>query len=352
MKPYGNGLSRRIFFLILVFTLMIACSIDQREQNGAPATNDDRIQVDRLKSDLRPLDLARRYRPTAAIENYFDYYGLTFSNVDHWFGSFQSGRERLAAHVFVPSAPAGTIFVLHGYLDHSGTARHLIAACLQRHFAVAVFDLPGHGLSTGPQAAIGDFSAYATALQDFLEAYGRDLPLPFHLIGHSTGCAIAYEYMQHVAPIPFDKVVFLAPLVRNAGWHWSVIGYRLAKPFVDTLPRKRRDNSTDPAFLSFIANDPLQGRRLSIQFLEALYAWNQRIQDDDVLAQPVLIIQGTDDAIVDWPYNLKFFGKKLRHLHVVMIEGGKHQLANESAAIRAKVLGAIFADLTPGASTE
>ena len=246
----------------------------------------------------------------------------------------------------------GTIFVLHGYLDHSGTAHHLIAACLERHLAVAIYDLPGHGLSSGPKAAIGDFSAYVTILQDFLTGYGHDLPQPFHLIGHSTGCAIAYEYMHHAAPIPFQEIVFLAPLVRNTGWRWSVIGYRLAKPFVNSLPRKHRDNSSDPEFLAFIENDPLQGRRLSIRFLDALYAWNQRIQGYDVLAKPVLIVQGTDDAIVDCEYNIRFLEQKLRHPKVVMIDGAKHQLANESPRIKEQVFSVVFNYLAAGETAD
>jgi alpha-beta hydrolase superfamily lysophospholipase len=140
--------------------------------------------------------------------------------------------------------------------------------------------------------------------------------------------------------------------VRNAGWRWSVIGYRLAKPFVDSLPRKHRDNSSDPEFLAFIETDPLQQRRLSIRFLDALYAWNQRIQDYDVLAKPVLIIQGTDDAIVDWQYNLNFYEQKLSNLRVVMIDGGKHQLANESPRIRERVFSVIFDDLAAGQTAD
>ena len=351
-KRYDHALSGAAWISIAISLLVAGCKVDHRSGNPSSDPHGARPQIDLITKEMRPLDLASPFHPGSAIAAYFTYYGITFDDVRHWFGSFPSGDEMLAAHVLMPPNPNGTVFLLHGYLDHSATEKHLVAACLQRHYAVALFDLPGHGLSTGENAAIDDFADYVSILTEFLTDYHQALPRPFHLIGHSTGAAIAYEYLYHTPSSRFEKVVFLAPLVRNAGWRWSVFGYRLAKPFVDSLPRKHRDNSSDPDFLAFIENDPLQRRRLSIRFLDALYAWNQRIQDYEVLDRPVLIIQGTEDAIVDWQYNLAFFEKKLRHRRVVMIEGARHQLANESPSLRERVFEAIFDDLAAGRTAD
>ena len=324
---------------IILSTLVIGSSMNP---HVATAGSDRRLQLDRIKREMHPLDLSRPYHPTDAIAHYFAYYGLAFEGAHHWFGTFDAGDQTLAAHLFIPEMPRGTCFLLHGYLDHSGTFKNVIAACLQENFAVAIYDLPGHGLSTGERAAIGDFSEYVTTFQDFIAIGADHLPPPFHLIGHSMGCAIAYEYMVHTNPIPFEEIVFLAPLVRNAGWRWSVWGYRLAKPFVDSLPRMHRNTSSDPAFLAFIQQDPLQGQRLPIRFLDALYAWNRRIQEYESLAKPVLIVQGTDDAIVDWEYNIGFLKKNIRGTRVVLIQKGKHQLANEHLSLRQRIFQTIF----------
>ena len=328
-----------ILAVTLLCARIIGCSM---HHNEATAGSDRPIPIERIKGDMRPLDISRPYPPTDAITQYFAYYGLTFEGARHCFGTFDSGGRTLAAHIFIPEKPRGTFFLLHGYLDHSGTFKNMIAACLQRNFAVAIYDLPGHGLSTGESAAIDDFAEYTVTLQDFIGGFANRLPPPFHLIGHSLGAAIAYEYLYHADPIPFEKIVFLAPLVRSAGWRWSVVGYHLAKPFVDALPRMHRNNSSDPAFLAFIQQDPLQGHRLPIRFLDALYAWNQRIQDYDVLAKPVLIVQGTDDAIVDWEYNIGFLEENIRGSRVVLIEKGKHQLANEHLSMRQQLFQTIF----------
>jgi alpha-beta hydrolase superfamily lysophospholipase len=103
--------------------------------------------------------------------------------------------------------------------------KNLIRTCLGQGFAVTVYDLPGHGLSTGERFSINDFSEYVDVLNDFIKLCQHELPEPFHLIGHSTGSAIAYEYMNAAQNMIFDKVIFLAPLVHNA--HWNI-----SKPFI------------------------------------------------------------------------------------------------------------------------
>ncbi len=63
--------------------------------------------------------------------------------------------------------PRGTIFLLHGYNDHTGILKNLICFCLNQNYSVAVYDLPGLGLSSGEQGAIKDFSEYADILKTF-----------------------------------------------------------------------------------------------------------------------------------------------------------------------------------------
>jgi alpha-beta hydrolase superfamily lysophospholipase len=301
------------------------------------------IDVERIEKEMPPLDLSKTPVEPPSIANYFEYYGINFSGVRHFFGHFPSLSRRINAHVFIPQHPEkGTLFLLHGYLDHSGTLQPLIEAALSRGFAVATYDLPGHGLSTGERAAIDDFSHYVKTLEDFVALSSPFLPRPYFLSGHSTGCAITFEYLQQKKETIFEKVVFLAPLVRNAHWHLSKLGVAVGRLFRKTLPRKQRDNSSDPQFLAFVRNDPLQGRQLSIKFMDALHAWEKRIQHYPPITGSVLLIQGTDDAIVDWRYNLAFLRERIKGITVELIDDAKHQLVNESKIIRHQVFDTIF----------
>jgi hypothetical protein len=88
------------------------------------------------------------------VQSYFDHYGLDWPNAAHRFGWFESRGLNLAGHVWNPPAAKATVIVLHGYLNHTGQMKHLIAFLLENNFAVGSFDLPGHGLSEGPSAAV------------------------------------------------------------------------------------------------------------------------------------------------------------------------------------------------------
>lgn len=321
---------------------MSSCNTGHLNETTLSVQQNVILNVDQIKRDLLHLDLSTQYKPTDSIAEYFTLYGINFEKVRHYFGYFESKNERIIAHVFIPQNPIATIFFIHGYLDHSVASKNLIARCLQRNFAVATYDLPGHGLSSGERASIGDFSEYATTLHNFSTKYSEYLPRPFHLIAHSTGCAIAYEFLYHSNNTAFEKVIFLAPLVRNSQWSLSLLGYYLARPFVKTLPRKYRENSSDQEYLTFINNDQLQNKYISMKFLHALHVWNNRINGYDILFKPILIIQGTSDDVVDWRYNLNFFEQKIRKVKIKLIEKGKHQLANEGYPQKQQVYDSIF----------
>lgn len=57
---------------------------------------------------------------------------------------------------------------------------------------------------------------------------------------------------------------------------------------------------------------------------------------------PLTVIQGTDDKVVDWKYNLQWFEKKIKGLKVVRIPGARHNLLNESKQYRQKCLDAML----------
>lgn len=271
---------------------------------------------------------------TTAVQRYLTFYQLDLARVRHTMGIFQSGEFELVAQLFCPPAPKGTLLFLHGYFDHCGVWRHFVRYFTDKGFAVAGFDLPGHGLSSGARLAITDFQQYAAAIDAFFKHEDGRLPRPLHVVGHSTGCAAFFEYLRTFPQNGYERVVFLAPLVRSAYWHLSRFGYFVTKPFVTQLPRQFRAGSSDPAFIAALKRDPLQDHRFPTQWIDALHAWNERIQAYPVSQTPLTIIQGTADDIVAWRYNLEFLRRKLPACRVVPVDGGRHQLMNETFALR------------------
>ncbi len=297
------------------------------------------VDVERIRAEMIPLNPgADSYTPSAAIAHYFNSYSLNPANCLHLFGSFAVQGRTIAAHIFIPPQAKGTVFLLHGYYDHSGRVNRLITFCLEQGLSVAIFDLPGHGLSNGPRFTINDFSDYVAVFTAFVDLCQEQLPKPFHLIAHRLGCAIAYEYLHGESQNPFNKVIFLAPLIHSQSWQATKVIYHLTRPFTSTLPHKHRRNSSDPEFIAFSRQDPLQQSLVvPVEFLSAFYRWEERAQGYGVLNQPLLIIQGREDIIVDWRYNLRFLEGKFSEVHTQLIAKANHQLANERPDLRAEL---------------
>ena len=168
-----------------------------------------------LIANLRPLAAAA---PLSAVEQHYrQFYGFSDGLAQHSrVGQLQVGGYQIALQAWWPEQPRATLVLLHGYYDHSGLYRHVIEWALGMGFAVLSFDLPGHGLSSGARASIGDFAEYQTVLQGVLaEAAALQLPQPWHLCGQSTGGAILIDYLLTGAPsADIGETILLAPLVR------------------------------------------------------------------------------------------------------------------------------------------
>ena len=292
------------------------------------------FHLDLLRTSLDAL--AVRQPLSAQALDYQRFYGLDLT-AHSWLGGFSVAGFDLVGQVWLPQEPVATLFLLHGYYDHMGLYRHVIAWALQQGFAVIGCDLPGHGLSSGERASIADFAIYQQVLDALFEQARRlDLPRPWHLCGQSTGGAIVVDHLLHCGEqSPADgQVILLAPLVRPRAWHWSKLSYRVLRHFVDGIERRFSANTNDPAFLAFLEADPLQPRRLPTAWVGALMAWIKRIEAAPHSRRRPLIVQGEADGTVDWPYNLRVLKEKFAEPQILLLPEARHHLANELPDIR------------------
>jgi len=204
---------------------------------------------------------------------------------------------------------------------------------------VLACDLPGHGLSEGAPASIGDFAEYQAVLDGlFAEAAALDLPQPWHLLGQSTGGAILIDrLLLGEKPAQLGQSILLAPLVRPRDWFRGKLSYHLLSPFVRQIPRRFSVNSGDPAFIDFVQrNDPLQPRVLPTAWVGALARWIPRIEAAPRSSASPLIVQGDADMTVAWQHNLKILQDKFAQPQLLMLPGGQHHLVNEREALRTR----------------
>ncbi len=272
---------------------------------------------------------------TPELRAYRRHYGLDFPQARYDFEAMAINSHTIAVQRFEPPEPKATILIAHGYLDHGGLWRHAIRDFLASAYAVVVFDFPGHGLSTGKPAAIDDFATYLKIVTKVDARARASMPQPVHLVGHSMGGGIVTEHILRNGLEAPRRAALIAPNIRSNHWLLSRMGNALAGPFLATAPRMNRDVSHDEAFLAFRADrDPLQADRTPLDWFDELVAWEQRMQTLPPRPADVRIIQGRDDQITDWGYNVAFLRRKIPGVDVVMIEGGKHQLINEKPSLR------------------
>ncbi len=295
-----------------------------------------------LRDQLRPLTGATPFGLTKAETLFCHYYRLLCDNVQQQMGYVELAGFRIAVHRFIPKQPdppRGTLLLVHGYHDHHALYGHLIRYALQRGLAVLAFDLPGHGLSSGTTGAIDSFVQYQDVLQGLIDLGHQQMPRPLHLMGQSTGGAIISDYLLRHQQPPKAGVVLLAPLVQPAGWQGIKLLHSLLRPMLTQVPRSFALNSHDARFLTFLKErDPLQSRHVSVAWVSALRDWHPQFLALPPLSAKVLVVQGEEDSTVDWRYNIPVLQEKFPALQLLRLPQGRHQLANESAPIRASML--------------
>lgn len=290
-----------------------------------------------IQQQLSPLTVDN-YLPNSLESRYFSEYGLDLEkqlpNIRHCFGYVDSCNYRIACHLYLKENAAGSVFVLHGYFDHSGYFKHIIRFFLDQNFNVLIYDLPGHGLSTGKAASIPDFSVYSLVLGDLQNYCEPFLPKPWHGFGQSTGGAILTEYVlekaQHNKTIPFDRLILSAPLVRPRLWNINRWQLYVMRFFIKQMPRKFTCNSRDPSFIKLAHNDPLTARKLPVEWLLSMDRWIKRIgKTTQAIPMVPAIIQGTHDGTVDAEYNTARLQNLYNGAEVLWLENARHHLPNE-----------------------
>ncbi len=306
------------------------------------------MDIQALLNSLEPLDFANPQPSSAVQKSYFRFYGIDIENrmpeVEHFFGSFASPDFNIACHFFRRQQAKGTCYVVHGYYDHVGLYGNVFEYWLGKGFSVIAFDLPGHGLSTGPQATISSFTQYSAALERCINLSRQHTTAPLHLVGQSTGATIVMQHVLHhqytKTTSPFEHIVLLAPLVRPSLWHLSRVLHRILRPFIKSIPRRFAANSNDLAYLEFIrGTDPLQSQLLPVQWVSAMRDWIDIFANFAATDIEPFIVQGKQDGTVDWRFNVKAITEKFPACEVFYIEEGRHHLANESEEIRRLLFG-------------
>lgn len=352
---------RSIILTVLAALLIaIAGCAGSASQQPLPDHRFSANEFDRLRTKRPAFPLPSSSIDRDLFDRYHGFYRLNTDNRTHVIGwvptsdgyIFLQGWE----HNQTSSEPAGNILLLHGYLEHSGNLETVINHLGSTRLNIYAMDLPGHGLSSGERGWIRDFSVYANTLKQVLQHLDSATDAPLILLGHSTGGAAILEYLytidQHSSeidqkPIWPDSIILLAPLVRSTFWTLSRFGAQISEPLpINTIPSSRRAGTENPYYLELADADPLRVQQTSLDWVRALVRWDEKNQTYGSLPIQSLILQGTADRVLDWRYNLEYLEKRLPNADISIIQGGHHNLHQDTSSVIHHILQQISTAVT------
>jgi alpha-beta hydrolase superfamily lysophospholipase len=255
---------------------------------------------------------------------------------DETFTLHSADGTSLYATWWAPAGPSkGTVVRVHGLGEHSGRNTHVAERLSEAGYAVAMFDLRGHGRSPGGRG----HTPFDRTMEDIAAclAYARErVPgVPQFLYGHSLGGLLVLTYALRLKPDLAGVVV------SSAGLRSPVLEQQLkmtaakllgtALPTI-AIPSGLDDSglSRDPAVIEAYRADPLVHDKASFALgKDGAQGADWALAHAGDFSLPLLMLHGSDDPIAYVRGTEEFAGKVQGDVTVDIYEGLLHEPHNE-----------------------
>jgi acylglycerol lipase len=235
----------------------------------------------------------------------------------HTEGRFSGERDvEIRWQAWLPqSKPRAAVVIAHGVSEHSGRYAHVGERLAATGYAAYALDHRGHGRSGGDRVLIDRFSYAIADLDAFVSIVGDRHPdLPLYLMGHSMGGGISIGYaLEHERRL--DGLILSGPLsnsdAANPVQRFAASALSRFAPKLGIFPVDSSTVSRDPEVVKAYDDDPLVDRRKLPARTVAELTDNVGTFGDRVgaLSLPVLLMHGTDDALVPFEGSERLFEK-------------------------------------------
>ncbi|MEM7588631.1 MAG: lysophospholipase [Myxococcota bacterium] len=235
-------------------------------------------------------------------------------------------------------SPVGSVVLVHGLCEHSGRYTHVANAFVDAGFNVLLFDLPGHGHSTGARGHVDLFEQYIDATQVAVDKACRIFEQKQVLLfGHSLGGLIALHYAASFHE-NLSGLILSNPLCREKvkipAWQRALIHlFSLVRPtvlFPVDIPSQHLTH--DAEMIQAHEQDPLYMSHVSARCLLQLQEAMRRCDDQLVgkIGVPVLLQLASKDKIVDVAQARHLFANHpVTGSKTLMYEDFYHEIYNE-----------------------
>jgi acylglycerol lipase len=220
---------------------------------------------------------------------------------------FEGNTSRLFENVWQPETAAQAVVVfIHGFTEHGGRYAHVARALNQQRLAVYALDLSGHGRSEGERIWVDRFDEYLDDVELYLNRVrSREPGKPVFVLGHSLGGTIA-AILVIERGLDARGLILSAPAVKLGATIFPILR-RLASLLARLFPRLRLVHlgagklSRDPENVARFRADPLvfHGSIPVRTGAEILGAIERVGRGAASVRLPLLVLQGTGDAIID-----------------------------------------------------
>ena len=204
--------------------------------------------------------------------------------------------------------PRAVIVIVHGLCEHQGRYDYLTMRLNAQGYSVYRFDHRGHGRSEGQKIYYSNFEEIAKDVDVVVERALVENPMaPIYVIGHSMG-GYASALYGTMFPGKVDGYVLSGAWTRdNKGLTKAAV--EANAPDLVYIPNELGDGvCSDPAVGRAYEADPYVIKEMSLGLFRAVNAGQKWMKENaEQFVEPVILLHGADDALVDVTDSLQFF---------------------------------------------
>ncbi len=253
-----------------------------------------------------------------------------------WNWNSKDGLELHARSWEPEETPKAVVCLVHGLGEHIGRYVHVGQAFTDAGYALAGFDLRGHGKSGGPRGHLSSFDAFMDDIEGFEKQLdGRFAGIPRFLYGHSLGGILVLNYGLRRKP-DFKGVISTGAGLRTA-LEEQAVKVAMARVLGTLLPIVPIPSGLDPKSISrrpevveAYVNDPLVHDKMSLGFgkiMLSVLPWT--FEHAHEFSLPLLIMHGKEDKL-GYPRGSEEFASYVKQNCTLKLwEGLYHELHNE-----------------------
>ena len=261
------------------------------------------------------LDFSYEHSPVVRIDYESPAAPVEVANYVEKYFTITDGEDAIRCKAFLPISKKvdNVVIAGHGFAGHKesraiSTFANILLSCNQSCMVLA-YDLPGHGEDGATPLRLFRCDRYITAVRKYIRDKYPHAKVYYY--GTSFGGYLPLKYAaEH--NMPFEKVALRCPAVTMLE--------TLNKKIINEDMRKslREKGFCLSGFDVFVRLDP--------EFLEELEKFNVEVINYDGMAKNILVIQGTEDELLDWD-RIEAFCKK-NNIRYFLSEGADHRFVD------------------------